>query len=59
MVFLLLVLIDGFSVFQDLGHGLDQRYEIYKVLSEFCNIKDVEEDEELSLLCLLWETAPG
>ena len=59
MVFLLLVLIDGFSVFQDLCHGLDQRYEIYKVLSEFCNIKDVEEDEELSLLCLLLETAPG
>ena len=51
---ILLVVIDGFSVLQDLGYGRDERDEAYKVLSEFCNISDFEEGIEL---CLLWKTA--
>ena len=52
--FILLVVIDGLSVFQDSGYGLDERDEGYKVVSERLNIVDFEEDIEL---CLLWQTA--
>jgi len=48
------VVIDGLSVFQDSGYGLDVRDEGYKVMSELRNINDFEEDIEL---CLLWKTA--
>jgi hypothetical protein len=54
--FLLLVVIDGISVLQDLGYGLDERDEGYKVMPECRNINDIEEDIEL---CLLWQTAPA
>jgi hypothetical protein len=53
--FFLLVVIDGISVLQDSGYGLDERDEGYKVMPEFRNINDLEEDIEL---CLLWQTAP-
>ena len=48
--------IDGFSVNQDLGYGLDLRDEVYKAMPEVVNIIDIEEDIEL---CLLWQTAPA
>jgi hypothetical protein len=54
--FLLLVVVDGISVLQDSGYGLDERDERYKVMPKFCNINDIEEDIEL---CLLWQTAPA
>jgi len=54
--FLLLVVIDGISVLQDLGYRRDERNEAHKVLLEFRNINDLKEDIEL---CLLWEAAPG
>ena len=52
--FFLLVVIDGFSVLQDSGYGLDVRDEAYKLFLEFRNISDGKEDIEL---CLLWQTA--
>jgi hypothetical protein len=48
------VVIDGLSVFQDSGYGLDERDEGYKVVPERINIVNFEEDIEL---CLLWQTA--
>jgi len=54
--FLLLVVIDGISVLQDLGYSRDERNEVHKVLLKFRNINDLKEDIEL---CLLWEAAPG
>lgn len=53
--FFLLVIIDGLSVLQDSGYGLDERDELYKVLPEFRNVNDIEEDVKLRLL---WQTAP-
>ena len=50
------MVMDGLSVIQDSGYGLDERDEDYKVLPEFRNISDTEEDIEL---CLLWQTAPA
>ena len=49
------MVIDGISILQDSGYGLDERDEGYKVMPEFRNINDIEEDIEL---CLLWQTAP-
>jgi len=56
VAFILLVVFDGFSVLQDSGYGLDERDEGYKVMPEFLNINDFEEDIGL---CLLWQTAPA
>ena len=53
---LLLVVFNGFSVYQDLGYSLDDRDEGHKVMPEFGDIKDIEEDIELSLL---WEATPA
>jgi hypothetical protein len=50
------MVIDGISVLQDSGYGLDERDERYKVMPKFRNINDIEEDIEL---CLLWQTAPA
>jgi hypothetical protein len=45
------VVVDGFSVLQDLVYGRDERNEAFKVLLECRYINDIEEDIEL---CLLW-----
>lgn len=52
----LLVVVNSLSVLQDLGYSLDDRYEGYKVLPEFCDIEDIEEDVGL---CLFWKTTPA
>ena len=51
-----LVVLDGFSVLQDLGYGRDERNEGDKGFLEFRNISDIEENIELSLL---WKAAPA
>ena len=50
------MVVNGLTVFQHSGYGLDKRDEFFKVIPEFRDIKDIEEDV---VLCLLWETAPA
>ena len=52
----LLVVVNSLSVLQDLGYSLDDRDEAYKVLPEFRDIEDIEEDIGL---CLFWKTTPA
>ena len=55
-VLLLLVLVDLFTVFQNLGDGLDNGDEVTKVLAELGGVKDLEEIESL---CLLRKSRPA
>ena len=52
---LLLVIIDGLAIFQDLGNSLDVRHKPDKFVSETLYIGDLK--EEVSL-CLLGKAAP-
>jgi hypothetical protein len=55
-VLLLPVLVDLFTVFQNLGDGLDNGDKVMKVLAELGGVKDLEEVEGL---CLLRESRPA
>ena len=54
-VLLLLVLVDFFAVFQNLGDGLDDGDKVAKVFAELSGVEDLEEVEGL---CLLRESRP-
>jgi len=47
---LLLVVVDGIAILQDSVDSLNERNEFVKILPEFLDIGDVEEDIELGLL---------
>lgn len=48
--FLLLVVIDSLAIFKDTSHCLDKWDKLVEVLPELCDIDNVEDDIELSLL---------
>lgn len=52
---MLLVVIDGFTILQDLSNSLDTGHKFDKLASEILHIGNLE--EEIGL-CLLWETTP-
>jgi len=47
---LLLVILDGRKIVLDLGHCLDERYEVEEIPPEPAYVGDLEEDERLGFL---------
>jgi hypothetical protein len=48
--FLLLVVVDSLAIFKDTSHCLDKWDQLVEVLSELCDVDNVEDDIELGLL---------